>query len=80
VKNRLPNLGSRFFYVHGRTVYLKEPGKAVRCMPMDGRYAARSQEGGAATTMDGRYVARSQEGGAATSTDGLYISRSQRRR
>ncbi len=33
-------------------------------MPMDGRYFAMSQEGGAIMPMDGRYFAMSQEGGA----------------
>jgi len=33
-------------------------------MSMDGRYFARSQEGGAVMSMDGRYFAKSQEGGA----------------
>ena len=33
-------------------------------MPMDGRYSAKSQEGGAVMPMDGRYSAKSQEGGA----------------
>ncbi len=42
-------------------------------MSMDGRYFARSQEGGAIMSMDGRYFARSQEGGAIMSMDGRYI-------
>jgi len=33
-------------------------------MSMDGRYIAKSQEGGANMSMDGRYIAKSQEGGA----------------
>ena len=36
-------------------------------MSMDGPYAARSQDGGAAMSMDGLYAARSQDGGAAMS-------------
>ena len=39
-------------------------------MPMDGRYCARSQEGGALMPMDGRYCVRSQEGGALMPMDG----------
>ena len=39
-------------------------------MSMEGRYSARSQEGGAVMSMEGRYSARSQEGGTVMSMDG----------
>jgi DNA repair protein RecO (recombination protein O) len=58
-------------------LYYLEHGP-VKCrdnMSMDGRYVARSQEGGAIMSMDGRYVARSQEGGAIMSMDGRPCSR-----
>ncbi len=53
------------------------PVKCRNNMSMDGRYSARSQEGGAVMSMDGRYSARSQEGGAVMSMDGRYSARSQ---
>ena len=45
-----------------------------RAMPMsrDGRYSARSQDGGAVMSRDGRYSARSQDGGAVMSMDRQY--------
>ena len=46
-------------------------------MPMDGRYSAMSQEGGAVMPMDGRYSAMSQEGGAVMPMDGRYSAMSQ---
>ena len=48
-------------------------------MSMEGRYSARSQEGGAVMSMEGRYSARSQEGGAVMSMDGRYVAKSQGR-
>ena len=39
-------------------------------MSRDGRYSAKSQEGGAVMSRDGRYSAKSQEGGAVMSRDG----------
>jgi len=79
----------RVFYVHGWTVFRKEPGR--RCGHVHGwtgrymllrnlhfhhpwwSYSARSQEGGAVMSMDGRYSARSQEGGAVMSMDGQIV-------
>jgi len=49
-----------FFYVHGWTVYRKEPGKAMRiCTGMCG-IPQRAKDGDAVMSMDGRYSARSQ--------------------
>ena len=56
---------------------LKTPGELQEkpLMSMDGRYFAKSQEGGAIMSMDGRYFAKSQEGGAIMSKDGLPDTR-----
>ena len=51
--------GRRCGYVHGWTVFRKEPRKAVRLCPwMDG-IPQGATEGGAVMSMDGRYSARS---------------------
>ncbi len=52
--------GRRCEYVHGWTVYRKEPGKAVRICPWMGGMSQRAREGGANMPMDGRYIAKSQ--------------------
>ena len=56
--------GWRCEYVHGWTVFRKEPWMAVRLCPrMDG-ISQGAMDGGANMSTDGRYFARSQEGGA----------------